>query len=208
MSRPREALTADEDIGPQENETDKESPRSTEKKEVDDRQGPQHPVSLRRAQLCQLTVSILLDAGLPRCSAPQEGHLLSIYTGPELVLPGPAMRPSCHTNYTAVTTCRGTVRSRTLSVLRALRPLPSIRVGPVSDFVGAVPSYVAISSKAAPYGADRPACVLLSPSEFACSASWPTRTSFLTDALGFRLRVGSFSWVLRKVRVCAHPIAS
>lgn len=67
-----------------------------------------------------------MDAGLPRCSAPQEGHLLSINTGPELVLPGPAMRPSCHMNYTVVTTCRGTVRPRTLSVLRALRPLPPL----------------------------------------------------------------------------------
>jgi hypothetical protein len=34
------------------------------------------------------------------------------------------MRLSCHTNYTAVTSCRATVRPRTRSVLRALRPLP------------------------------------------------------------------------------------
>lgn len=91
-----------------------------------------------------------MDAGLPRCSAPQEGHLLSIYTGPELVLPGTAMRPSCHTNYTAVTTCRGTVRPRTPSVLRALRPLPSIRAVRVLSLPGHFPSYVAISSKEAP----------------------------------------------------------
>ncbi|VXC32116.1 hypothetical protein ARTHRO9AX_270005 [Arthrobacter sp. 9AX] len=55
---------------------------------------------------------------------PQDGHPTNIYSGPELVLPGTAMCLSCHTNYTAVTRCRVTVRPRTQSVLRALRHLP------------------------------------------------------------------------------------
>ena len=55
---------------------------------------------------------------------PQDGHPTNIYSGPELVLPGTAMRLSCHMNYTAVTSCRETVRPRTRSVLRALRLLP------------------------------------------------------------------------------------
>ena len=69
-------------------------------------------------------MSIIGNAGLPRRSALRTATLQINHSGPELVLPGTAMRLSCHTNYTAVTSCRVTVRPRTRSVLRALRPLP------------------------------------------------------------------------------------
>lgn len=65
--------------------------------------------------LCRLTVS-LSGRGPSTLLGPQEGHLLNKSSGPELVLPGTATRPSCHTNYTAVTSCRVTVRPRTRSV--------------------------------------------------------------------------------------------
>jgi hypothetical protein len=54
----------------------------------------------------------------------RKATLCEYMSGPELVLPGTAMRPSCHMNYMGVTSCRVTVRPRTRSVLRALRHLP------------------------------------------------------------------------------------
>lgn len=86
-------------------------------------QGLQHPVSLRMGPLC-LTMSILGTRAYHAAQPLRKATLQVVMSGPELVLPGTAMRPSCHSNYTDVTTCRGTVRPRTRSVLQALRPLP------------------------------------------------------------------------------------
>lgn len=65
-------------------ETDKESLKSPPKakKQMELRQGLQHPVSLRMGPLCLNHEHSVKDAGLPRCSASQEGHHPSIYFRP------------------------------------------------------------------------------------------------------------------------------
>lgn len=51
-------------------------------KQIELRQGLQHPVSLRMGPLCLNHEHSVKDAGLPRCSASQEGHHPSIYFRP------------------------------------------------------------------------------------------------------------------------------